>query len=168
MDLPNTYTDKNETGCCSIPDVSAWDKQLITFRNKQFIRMYTKSFLYMPLNFGKIMKELTDTVDQSNAFLPQKHRMVLTRDVSPWKAEQLYGVSKPVDGADNVTLNGIFLTQVFEGPYQNAKQWYTSMQNYARDQGKHINKLYFFYTTCPKCAKHYGKNYVIGLADVTD
>lgn len=27
-------------------------------------------------------------------------------------------------------------------------------------------KVYFFYTICPKCAKYYGKNYVIGVAEV--
>jgi hypothetical protein len=26
--------------------------------------------------------------------------------------------------------------------------------------------LYFFYMTCPKCAKHYGKNYVVAVAKV--
>ena len=24
---------------------------------------------------------------------------------------------------------------------------------------------YFFYTTCPKCAKAYGENYVVGVAE---
>jgi len=27
-------------------------------------------------------------------------------------------------------------------------------------------KLYFFYTTCPRCAQKYGKNYVVILAQV--
>jgi len=27
--------------------------------------------------------------------------------------------------------------------------------------------MYFFYTTCPTCAKHHGKNYVVGVAKVT-
>jgi len=29
-----------------------------------------------------------------------------------------------------------------------------------------MEKLFFFYTTCPKCAKAYGKNYVVLLAKV--
>ncbi|MFW2404140.1 MAG: hydrolase [Gammaproteobacteria bacterium] len=24
--------------------------------------------------------------------------------------------------------------------------------------------IYYFYTTCPKCQKYYGKNYVVGIA----
>ena len=33
-------------------------------------------------------------------------------------------------------------------------------------RGKSLQKLYFFYTTCPKCAKKHGKNYVVLLAQV--
>jgi len=35
-----------------------------------------------------------------------------------------------------------------------------------RDQGRHLERLYFFYTTCPRCAKHYRKNYVVAVAQV--
>ena len=33
------------------------------------------------------------------------------------------------------------------------------------EQGRSSEKLYFWYTTCPKCAKVYGKNYVVLLAE---
>jgi hypothetical protein len=26
--------------------------------------------------------------------------------------------------------------------------------------------VYFFYTTCPKCAEVYGKNYVVGVVEI--
>ena len=34
MSLPNTYTDKNETGCCPVPNIKGWDKAEIHFENK--------------------------------------------------------------------------------------------------------------------------------------
>lgn len=40
------------------------------------------------------------------------------------------------------------------------------MKDYVASKDKSLQKLYFFYTTCPKCAKHYGKNYVVLLAQV--
>jgi hypothetical protein len=40
------------------------------------------------------------------------------------------------------------------------------MLDYVRQREKQLKKLYFFYTTCPKCAKYYGKNYVVLLAQV--
>ena len=167
MKTPNTYTDTNETGCCAVPDVSEWDEKEITFKDKKFIRMYTKSFLFMPLNMTKVMTAIQKLADETGANMPPKEVMILTRDLSPWKAEQLYAVTKSVDGADNVTLSGKYLTKVFEGPYQNAKKWYDSLQDYAISKGKTVEKTYFFYTTCPKCAKHYGKNYVVGFTQIS-
>ena len=164
MNLPNTYTDKNETGCCGVPNVADWDEKEVTFENKQFIRMHTRSFLFMPINMSKVMTAIQKQADDAGATMPPEQAMILTRDLSPWKAEQLYAVSKAVDDADNVTLSGSYVTKVFEGPYQNAKQWYDALVAYAKTRGKTAEKVYFFYTTCPKCAKTYGKNYVIGLA----
>jgi len=40
------------------------------------------------------------------------------------------------------------------------------MKDYVKSKGKKIKELYFYYTTCPKCAKHYGKNYVVAFAQV--
>jgi hypothetical protein len=40
------------------------------------------------------------------------------------------------------------------------------MVSYVRSKGKEIKKMYFWYTTCPKCAKVYGKNYTVILAMV--
>lgn len=65
-----------------------------------------------------------------------------------------------------VRLSGTFLTRAFEGPYKNMRQWITQMTDYVASQGKTMQKLYFFYTTCPKCAKHYGQNYTVLLAQV--
>lgn len=166
MQLPNTYTSQNETGCCPVPNVADWDDQQVTFENKQFIRLYTKSFLHVPLNMGSVMKHLQQMASDAGAEMPMEDGMILSRDLSSWKAEQLYSVTKPVDGADNIVLNGTFMTKVFEGPYKDAGKWYEAMKASVADKNKTMKNGYFFYTTCPKCAKHYGKNYVIGLAEV--
>ena len=56
------------------------------------------------------------------------------------------------------------ITKVFEGPYRHAKDWHAEMAALARDKGATGEEVYFFYTTCPRCAKAYGKNYVVGVA----
>ena len=58
------------------------------------------------------------------------------------------------------------MTRVFEGPYRSAGKWATEMKAYIESRGKEIRKLYFFYTTCPRCAKFYGKNYTVLLAQI--
>ena len=124
--------------------------------------------MYVPVNMGKVMTALEKCAREAKAKMPENQGMILSRDISPWKAEQLYAVSKDVDCAENVILDGTFLSLIFEGPYQNAPKWVKSMQEYADGKGKKISEIYFFYTTCPKCAKHYGKNYTITLAKVAD
>jgi len=166
MNLPPTYTDKNETGCCAVPNVTAWDEQEVKFENQHFIRMYTRSFLHIPLNMAKVMTVLQSTAEAAGAEMPLQKAMILSREISPWKAEQLYAVSKRIPKADNTTLSGKFMTKVFEGPFKNAGQWYKQLTRYVKRSGHEPKKIYFFYTTCPKCAKHYGKNYVIGLASI--
>lgn len=166
MALPKTYTDKNETGCCPIPNVNEWDKKEIEFKHKKFIRMYTKSFLYVPLNMAKVMTSIQKISADAKAEMPKEEGLILSRVISPWKSEQLYAVSKKVDGADNIELTGKFLTMVFDGPYSKAQKWHKELVDYAKDKQDTVKKVYFFYTTCPKCAKHYGHNYTIGFAEI--
>jgi len=33
-------------------------------------------------------------------------------------------------------------------------------------EGETLKKILFYYTTCPKCAEAYGKNYVVLLAQI--
>ena len=67
---------------------------------------------------------------------------------------------------DKLTKTIVIISMVFEGPYKDVKKWYNQTIDNANQYGKNVIEVYFFYTTCPKCAKHYGKNYVISLAKI--
>lgn len=168
MLLPDTYTEKNETGCCAIPNIEDWNEKIIEFNQKRFIREYTKSVFYVPTNMDKVMRSLSETATKAQALMPAEESMILSRDISPFKAEQLYAVSKEVPRADNVVLSGSFATKVFEGDYKNAKSWHEDLSKFVETLGKRSSESYFFYTTCPACAQHYGKNYTIGLARLSN
>lgn len=75
-------------------------------------------------------------------------------------------VTKDVPGADNVKLSGTFLTKVFDGPYNAVPKWLKEMDHYVESKGKKTKKYYFYFTTCPKCAKKYRHNYVVAFAEV--
>lgn len=66
------------------------------------------------------------------------------------------------------TLSGTYLTKVFEGPFQNIGKWTQEIKEYVKSKNNNLIKLYFSYTTCPSCAKVYGKNYVILFAQILD
>jgi hypothetical protein len=92
--------------------------------------------------------------------------IVLSDENSLWGADVYIAVSKEVRDANMARLSGTFLTKVFQGPYQDIRRWIGEMGEYVRSQGNEIGALYFYYTTCPRCAKKYGKNYVVLLARV--
>jgi hypothetical protein len=98
--------------------------------------------------------------------VPSDEFLMLSTDPSPWRGEHYFSVTKEVPNAEMVTLTGNYLTKVFEGPYRNARKWVKEMKRFVRSRERQLRRLYFFYTTCPKCAKHYGKNYVVAFAEV--
>jgi hypothetical protein len=69
-------------------------------------------------------------------------------------------VDKEIPDAENTTINGKFLSKVYEGPYKDTGKWSKDYENLAKSKSLDIKKWYMWYTTCPKCAKKYGKNYV--------
>lgn len=159
---PSTYTDVDETGCCPVPNVQDWDRRTIEL-DQRFIRQCTRSLFHVPMDMGRVMTSLSEQATAAGATMPPDHGMILSHDLSAWKAEQLYAVTSEVEGADNVVLEGTFASCVFEGPYGHAREWRDGLVDYARSIGREVSDVYFFYTTCPACAKHYGKNYVIVL-----
>lgn len=161
-----TYTKVNETGCCPVPDVKSWNESRVVWEEKKFIKDNTINFFHIPLNMAQVMGRMWKKVEAAKAAPPTDEFMLLSYDPSAFKGEHFMSTTKEVPGAENVTLSGTFLTKVFEGPYKEAADWVKETEIYVKKKGKVLKKLYFFYTTCPKCYKHYGKNYVVALAQI--
>lgn len=150
------------TGCCEPFDPEPWDDKEVVWKDKLFVKDHVTSFLHIPLNFGqKVVKNMA-LIEKANAKSP--YQLMLTDEKSLWGADIYIDVAKDVPGAEMAKLSGKFLTKVFEGPYQNAGKWVKEMTEYVKGKDKEVKKLYFSYTTCPKCAKTYGKNYVVLFA----
>lgn len=103
-------------------------------------------------------------IENANAKAP--YQLMLTDEKSLWSVDIYIDVAKEVPGAQMTTISGTFLTKVFEGPFQNIGKWTGEMKDYVKSKGRQLEKMYFSYTTCPKCAKVYGKNYVILFAQI--
>ncbi|SMO79096.1 hydrolase [Gracilimonas mengyeensis] len=163
--LPIYDMSDNPTGCCPRFKAEGWDGQDLHFDHKRFVKATTRSFLHIPLNMGSVFTKTMKAIEEGKAF-NDKEVIILSNDVSPWKSEHLFAVTKDVKGQQMTELSGDYITKVFEGPYRNAKKWMRDLQSVVEEKGKTFKKPYFFYTTCPKCAKYYGKNYVVGVAEV--
>ncbi len=154
----------SETGCCKRFNPKPWDEKVVNFNNTLFLKDRVRSIFHIPLNFGKVMARDMEKIAEAKALA--KIPVILSDENSLFGADVYIAVKKRVDGFENVKIPGTFLSRVFEGPYKNMGQWIKEMQKYAVKKGKKIQKLYFFYTTCPSCAKVYRKNYVVLLGRI--
>jgi hypothetical protein len=153
----------NETGCCPRFDPAPWDGKEITWEDKLFVRDRVRSLLHIPLNFGRVMKKNMQAIEAADALDP--NQVMLSDENSLWGADVYIAVSKEVPGARMERISGTFFTKVFEGPYSRIRSWAKSMTALLEEQGRPLEKLYFWYTTCPRCAKAYGKNYMVLVAE---
>ena len=163
--LPKFDKERAETGCCPRFDPIPWDNQEFQFEDRLFLRAKTINFLHVPLNIGSVIRKTWAKIEAADAACEDEF-LILSTDPSPWRGEHYFAVAKDVPGANMVRLSGNYLTKVYEGPYRDAGKWVRDMVDYVKAAGKELHTLYFFYTTCPKCAKHYGKNYVVAFAEV--
>ena len=152
------------TGCCPPFDSGPWQEKEITWNNKLFVKDHCISVFHTPLNMGTRVLRNMKKIILAEAEPPQQ--LMLTDEKSAWGADIYIDVSKEVPGTKMETISGTFLTKVFEGPYKDMGKWAQEINDYVKSKGKVMNKLYFSYTTCPRCAKAYGKNYVIIFAKI--
>jgi hypothetical protein len=150
--------------CCPPFEPSTWDDKVIEWDNKMFIKDKVWTFLYMPFGFGKVMRKLDEKVRSSNATIPDW--LCLSDHTSSWNMNIYLAVDKSVPDAEMVTFTGKYFAKVYEGPFQNTGKWTKDFEAEAKRQDYNIKKMYMWYTTCPKCAKKYGNNYVVLFGEI--
>ena len=155
-------TKKNE--CCPKFDPKPWDEKLLEWKDKKFVKDRVFTFMYMPLNFGSVITKLMKKIESSNAKLD--NNLSLSNHTSKWNMDLYIAVDKEISGAENVTLSGKYLSKVYDGDFKETGKWGEDFKKYAKEKGYKIKKWYMWYTTCPKCAKKYGHNYVVTIAEI--
>ncbi len=150
--------------CCPRFDPAPWQERWITLDGKKFVKDRVRSFLRIPLNFGGVMVRNMAAIQKAGA--EAKDMIVLSDENSLWGSDIYLEVAKEVPGLQMATIEGTFLAQAYEGPYRDIPKWIADIKRRVADKGKTLRRILFFYTTCPKCAQKYGKNYVVVFAQV--
>lgn len=150
--------------CCPEFNPAPWDEKEIKWENKKFIKDHVACFFHIPLNFGSKMVKNVNAMKEANAVPSGSEFIVLSKHDSMWGMDIYLKTIRDVPGAETSAISGTFLSKVFEGHYKNTPLWIKEMERYVTAKGQEIKDLFFYYTTCPKCAKKYGKNYVVLLA----
>lgn len=160
--VPKYDMSDNPTECCPRFKPEGWDEQELHFKEKRFVKAKTRNLFHIPLNMGSVMQSTFAAIENAKA-MSEDDMIILSYDPSPWTSEHYFSASKEVPDREMARLTGDYLTKVFEGPYRNAPKWIQEVERLVKEKGRQPKKTYLFYTTCPKCAKHYGKNYVVAV-----
>lgn len=158
LKLLKNMSDQNEE-CCPKFDPAPWDGKVLEWENKKFIKGKVFTLFFMPVNFGSVIVKLMAKVKDAGAGTPEN--LCLSDHTSKWNMDLYLAVDREVPGAENVALSGRFFSKVYEGDFKETGKWCRDFENIAKEKGMKIEKWYMWYTTCPKCAKKYGKNYTV-------
>jgi hypothetical protein len=153
-----TTTEQNST-CCPPFNPEPWDNKIFEWNNKKFIKDHVCTLFYMPMNFGTVMKRLNQKIEKVGAGIPDW--LGLSDHTSKWNMDIYLAVDREIPGAENTTLSGKYYCRVYEGPFKETGKWCKDFESIVNGKGFKIKKWFMWYTTCPKCAKKYGKNYVV-------
>lgn len=155
---------KNDSICCPEFNPTNWDDKFIEWKDKKFIKDKIATFFYIPLNFGQVMKRVDKKITKTGATI--EDYLCLSDHTSKWNMDIYLAVDKEIPTANNTTLSGNFYSKVYEGAFSDTGKWCKDFEAITKNKGLSIKKWYMWYTTCPKCAKKYGKNYVVIIAEI--
>lgn len=171
-----------EAECCPKFDPSTYTDgsnpfKIVTWVEKPFVKDGTWCCYYIPLGFGRAVTRALKKIEAAEAEAPNDEFMILSDCHSPWHSGVFVSCAKDkvVEGAE--TISGEFLAKAFEGDYSNIGKWMKEMNVLVKETlderggeektGVDAVKYYFYYPTCPKCAKNYGENHVVIMAKMS-
>lgn len=160
---------ENPEECCPVFDPDPWDDKVHLWENKHFIMDTIPEFLHIPLSqsyYSRVVSRMWKMAVESGAAPEMKDFLLLAYDPSPWKGELYMAVTKAVEGIRNIDLSGTFISKLFDGPYNHVPKYIKAFRASLTEQGKEAVKYYFYFTTCPKCARKYGHNYIVAIAEI--
>lgn len=164
--LQKARTAGEDTGCCVRFEPTEWQERELRWYDKPFVKEHVRALFYVPVGLEKVFAREQALIESARA--RAEPEIVLSDETSLWGADYYFAVTKDVPGACMARLSGTFLTKVFDGPYRGLSSWIAEMREYVASRGKQLEKLYFWYTTCPKCSDAYGHNYVVLFAKTVD
>ncbi len=152
------------TTCCPKFNPEPWDEKVFEWKDRKFIKDRVFTFFYMPLNFGKVMRKLDAKIKKTESTIPDW--LCLSDHTSKWNMDLYLAVDKDIPDCVNTSMSGRFFSKVYEGPFSDTKKWSHDFEGKLKEKGFKAKKWFMWYTTCPKCAKKYGKNYVAILSQI--
>ena len=155
--------------CCPKFNPERWDKKEFNWENKHFIKESIPTLFHIPFPpmIGKKITKMWKMAEESKAIISEKENiLVLFTDPHAFKLEIYLSVAGDVPGIENIKISGLFISKVFDGPYNAIPKYVKQMDEYLASKEKKAKKYYVHYAYCPKCAKKFSHNHMILFAEV--
>lgn len=150
--------------CCPPFDPVPWDDKTFIWKNKNFVKARIFCLFYFPINFTSIIKRLVSKITTHTKL--DTDFMCLSDYTSPFGMDIYVATDKPIPTLENIPFSGNFYAKVYDGAYTQTAAWCRDFNVQSSKKHLTIDKGYMWYTMCPKCAKLYGKNYVVILGKI--
>jgi hypothetical protein len=155
------------TGCCPRFDPAQVQEGEVQWQDKLFVAEHVTSLFHIPLNMAWKVRHATGQIHAAGAE-PTSRPLFLGEEVSPFRSNIYIEATHYVPESEMMRLSGTFLVKVFEGPFRESRKWMAEMGELAASRGGRIERLFYGFTTCPKCASAYGENYIVMYAKLAD
>jgi len=160
----------NVKECCALFDPKPWHESRHIWKDKLFLYDTIPQLFHIPLpgTLGGTIKRMWENATRNKIETDIKNFLLLAHDPSPWKSELYLSVAKECTGLEIVKISGCFITMVFDGPYSAVPVFIKEMDRYLSGIKEKAEKYFFYFTTCPKCARKFGHNYIVAFAKVVE
>lgn len=161
----------SKTGCCVRMNKAYWDKKTWNWKAKPFFKIHFRSFLHIPLGFGKIFAEELPKLQKKGLITKKKTEMplCLVRNETRWGGDMYIEVKKTdpnINSEHMGMLSGKFFSMYFEGSYRETDKWVKELIKESKKRKYRVQEILNFYCTCPKCTKAYGSAQTILFARI--
>ena len=154
--------------CCPLFHPEQWNNVRHIWKEKLFLKDSVPEILHIPLpgTYAKAIARMWKKAEAAGAAPDPKDFLLLAHGPSAFKAELYMSVTKEIPGAEVVKLTGDFFSKVYEASYSDVPKCLRETDTYLAANAMASKKYYIDFPYCPKCAKKYGCNYVVVLAEV--
>ncbi len=150
--------------CCLKLVKEDWDKKEVQWKEKPFYKTKYYSLFHIPINFGGVVKEAMEEITSRG--LDEEQVMTFSKEDSIFSSTLLLSLRRDAEDLETVKLSGRYISMIFENGYRQTSKWIGKVRRYVEGQGKVAKELLFWYVTCPRCAKKYGKAQTVIFAKV--
>lgn len=163
-----TRKENTENTCCLKIDPAVWQDKTHEWQDKLFVMESVPELFHFPIPVmvRKAITRMWAKAEKAGAAPDLRDFLMLAYDPSPWKGNIYISVTKEVPEAKNVKFTGTFVSKVFDGPIKDVPKYIKETDSYLKSNNQIARKHYFYFTSCPKCAKKFGHNYIISLAEI--